>query len=308
MPHGGYRFRRSFGNVNSRFRGARRDTFPLFTGLLDDFGGAAFAASLRLLNRDFQNEGIVGVRRASDSDIEFVKVDKSFAQPLITLNSPLVGSSATFGDFISGTDGFVTDWIDQATIGGNDATQATTTQQPKIVSAGSLVVGGLDFDGVDDCMSVIGDPVITASFSGTYSTFGVQTIATGEDGYMYGNASGTNGNSLYARSTPAYSSSNANAAQPFDEITRASGQNLLSSVYNNGDAGLLVNSGGTMTDQGTYDFAAGTSDFIIGNRNGGGAGATFLDGQIQEIIVYNLNQSANRAAIEAEMIANYSIS
>jgi hypothetical protein len=46
-------------------------------------------------------------------------------------------------------DGFVSKWYDQS---GNDnhATQGTAASQPKIVDGGSLVSGGLDFDGVDD--------------------------------------------------------------------------------------------------------------------------------------------------------------
>jgi hypothetical protein len=57
--------------------------------------------------------------------------------------------------------GFVSTWYDQSG-NGNDAIQITTTSQPKIVSAGVLVAGGLDFDGVDD--SLVG---ITNLFSGT---------------------------------------------------------------------------------------------------------------------------------------------
>jgi hypothetical protein len=82
-------------------------------------------------------------------------------------------------------------------------------------------------------------------------------------------------------------------------------------VYNNGDAGLLVNGAGTMTDTGTYDFSAGLTDgsnnFIIGNRNNSSADAAFLTGSINEIIVYNSNQSANRTAIEANIGSAYSI-
>lgn len=299
MPTGHYRFRRSLGNVSSLFRGARPDTFPLFTGLLDDFGGAAAAYSLRALSADHLKLPVVKVRRTSfgggpaEADFTAGQIDSGAMLSFVT-------------EFSGIADGLVSTWYDQSGQV-NDATQATTTMQPKIVSAGSLVVGGLDFDGVDDFMSVIGVPVITASFSGTYSMFGVQTIATGEDGYLYGNASSTNGTSLYANSVPRYTTSNKTATN-LDNIGRMSGQDLLSSIYDNGDAGLLVNGAGTMVDANTYNFAAGSSDFIIGNRNGGGSGATFLDGQVAEIIVYNLDQSANRTAIETEMIANYSIS
>ena len=209
-------------------------------------------------------------------------------------------------------DGFVKTWYDQSvttqagdTATGNHATQATAANQPKIVSAGSLLTAGVTFDG-GDSLSVSGDPVITASSSGVFSAFSVQTVATStEAGYLYGNASTSNGSSLYAKNT-AFSLSNKSSAS-LDNISRSDGQNLLSAVYNNGNAGLLVNGTGTMTDTGTYDFSAGTSDFIIGNRNGGTVAATFLIGSINEIIVYNSNQTDNRTAIEANIGEAYSI-
>ncbi len=207
--------------------------------------------------------------------------------------------------------GHVKTWYDQSvttqagdTATGNHATQATAAEQPKIVDAGSLLTAGVTFDG-GDSLSVSGEPVITGSNSGTFSAFSVQTISTSEAGYLYGNASTSNGSSFYA-AVNEFTLTNKVALG--DDIARSSGQNLLSSVYNNGDAGLLVNGAGTMTDVGTYDFAAGTGDFVIGNRNSGSASATFLTGSINEIIIYNSNQTDNRTAIEANIGEHYSIS
>jgi hypothetical protein len=220
-------------------------------------------------------------------------------------------SNFTVSNFKVLGNGFVKTWYDQSvttqagdTATGNHATQATDANQPKIVSAGSLLTAGVTFDG-DDSLSVSGDPVITASSSGVYSAFSVQTVATSEGGYLYGNASASNGTSAYALADK-FTITNYFFAD-LDNIARASGQNLLSAVYNNGDAGLLVNGAGTVTDTGTYNFSAGTSDFIIGNRNGGSADATFLTGSINEIIIYNSNQTDNRTAIEANMGEVYSI-
>tara|TARA_R100000654_G_scaffold1796_1_gene6585 strand:- start:3860 stop:4714 length:855 start_codon:yes stop_codon:yes gene_type:complete len=215
-------------------------------------------------------------------------------------------SSGALVDFVgSGNDGFVETWYDQSG-NGNDAVQADAAKQPKIVDAGSLLTAGVTFDG-GDSISVSGEPVITASSSGTYSAFSIQTVATGEAGYLYGNASASNGTSAYALSSSKFTISN-DFGTNLDNIARSSGQNLLSAVYNNGDAGLLVNGAGTMTNAGTYNFSAGTSDFIIGNRNGGTSSGTFLTGSIQEIIVYNSNQSSNRTALETEIISHYGIS
>jgi hypothetical protein len=212
---------------------------------------------------------------------------------------------------VKSSDGFVKTWYDQSvttqagdTATGNHATQATAASQPKIVSAGALLTDGVTFDG-GDSLSVSGDPVITASSSGVFSAFSVQTVATSEAGYLYGNTSASNGASFYAAVNKFTLSNQLNVG--LDNISRSSGQNLLSAVYNNGDAGLLVNGAGTMTDAGTYTFSTGTGDFVIGNRNGGSASATFLTGSINEIIIYNSNQSDNRTAIEANIGEAYSI-
>ena len=209
--------------------------------------------------------------------------------------------------FDNSVNGFVETWYDQSG-NGNDATQSTAASQPKIVNAGSLLTAGVTFDG-GDSLSVIGDPVITASNSGTFSAFSVQTVATNEAGYLYGNASSSNGSSLYA-AVNTFALSNKNTVNR-DTISRIvappGGQNLLSAVYNNGDAGLLVNGAGTMIDNSIYDFSAGSGDFIIGNRNGGTVHATFLTGSMSEIIIYVSNQEANRPAIEANLANQYGI-
>ena len=202
-------------------------------------------------------------------------------------------------------DGFVKTWYDQS---GNDkhATQTTPANQPKIVENGSFLTPGVKFEGAQTLSA--SNPIITAASTGdnsTYSAFSVQTVATSEAGYLYGNASGTNGTSVYAESNTFTISNSFHTT--LDDISRSSGQNLLSAVYNSGDAGLQVNGAGTMTDSGTYNFSAGSSNFIIGNRNSSSSDAAFLTGSINEIIVYNSNQSEGRRAIEESISGHYGI-
>ncbi len=96
-----------------------------FSGLLDDYSGAAAAYSLRKLTNDYTGSAI-RVRRESDDaeqDIGFV-------------NNEL--DTAALTTFCSGTNGFVTTWYDQA--GSNDATQTTSGSQPQIYDSATGVV------------------------------------------------------------------------------------------------------------------------------------------------------------------------
>lgn len=97
-----------------------------FTGLLDEYSGAAAAYSLRQLSSSYTGSAI-RVRRSSDNteqDIGFVGNELD---------------TATLESFCSGTDGFVTTWYDQSG-SGNDLTQATASEQSKIVSSGSTIL------------------------------------------------------------------------------------------------------------------------------------------------------------------------
>ena len=97
-----------------------------FTGLLNDYSGAAAAYSLRLLDNTYTGDAIV-VRRASDNT----------TQAIGFVNNEL--DTTSLESFCSGTDGFVTTWYDQS---GNsvDATQVDAASQPKIVSSGSTIL------------------------------------------------------------------------------------------------------------------------------------------------------------------------
>ena len=204
--------------------------------------------------------------------------------------------------------GFVKTWYDQSG-NQNHARQIVDSKQPRIIN------NAITFDDTRETELVVdGNPVITADYSGTYSGFSVQNVSTEEGGYLYGNASIDDGTSLYAATVsanstvPAYNLSDKRIANNIhDRIERSSGENLLSAVYDNQNAGLLVNGGGTMVDEDIYDFPAGTQNFVIGNRNGGSISAQYLTGSIKEIIVYNSNQSENRRAIEDNIIQHYEI-
>ena len=123
-----------------------------FTGLLDEYPGAAAAYSLRQLSSTYAGSAI-RVRRSSDNaeqDIGFVSNELDTASLL---------------SFVGAGNGFVTTWYDQS---GNsdDATQSTAAAQPQVVSSGSLILEGgnpsLNFDGGNDYLQFSGIPSLSS--------------------------------------------------------------------------------------------------------------------------------------------------
>jgi len=466
MPTGHYRFRRSLGNVGSRFRGARPDTYPLYTGVLDSYPGAAAAYSLRALSRGWLAGDVVEVRRDSDSTsqdftasqitngqmLSFVNHDTTslynsaryfngtstivdlaldvamsgnFTQSLsffcndVSAQSTLINSasgqrgftisagtpsqridsslytfstitvsenvkysatierdgsnltltligggstqsetigSVTASDLVvegigerrggsdpfmgliwdvnlngqaaytglgtsvtawedtigsnDGTesngaaytgqpfDGFVTTWYDQSG-NANDATQIATASQPKIVDAGALVTGGLDFDGVDDELDF--DSAI--DFSNGDWLISAVVKWDGNSSPIVG--SGISQWALQVALTTHFSAraTNDSVIHNFTPSTNfVSGAVALASIYRSSD--VLYGSKDGAEDIANPAIASGDtfSADRIGRR-----GAAFNSSPIAEIIIYNTDQYANRAGIETNINDHYSI-
>ena len=355
MPTGHYRFRRSLGNVGSLFRGARPDTYPLFSGLLDQYVGAAAAYSLRTLAASWLKKDVVEVRRASDNTSEgFTEkeitdgtlvdwVNEEIELPLDTasgaaaayslrnLSTSYTGNvvdvrrssddtedSFTAAEVADGTlvtwvgagnDGFVAQWHDQSG-NGNHATQGTPASQPKIVDAGTLVSGGLDFDGVDDSFTLTSGLTIDPSTSG-FSSF----IATKFDKAATGSAQ------VFLRNN------NSNPKHAISFNTSGTFRYNLNDGTNN----LFADTGSDYGDNSlslfstiiTGQSATGLTHFVDGSQDGqfdtsliGDTGSTAdaiswpafpFGGVVQEIIFYPSDQSANRTAFEANIGETYGI-
>jgi hypothetical protein len=409
MGFGRYRFRRSFGNVASQFRGARPSTYPLFSGLLDQYPNAAAAYSLRALSSGWLAGDVVEVRRSSDSTtqdftasqitngqmLDWVKRPGAFLNsgtfPFDTLSNNATGdgftaaisggtglavafavsgvttdivgitfdisivsgspslslrsafevrsnieilstsgnksvnltatgsfNNFTFGDAdnpseftisnirFSTADGFVSTWYDQSG-NANDATQATTTAQPKIVDAGSLVTGGLKFDGVDDGLAVSGQVLTSSSLyaasvmqhaTGTSTSlgqtiFGQYQIST--SGRFQLSASNSPQYSFFANATNSIVGLGAGAIGTSQTLISVNGDGSNAEIWRDGIS--------KATD--TYSgFTPATVDFTIGIDSDG---AREFNGKIAEIIIYPSDQSANRVGIETNINAAYSI-
>jgi hypothetical protein len=113
-----------------------------------------------------------------DGDTYFLSYeDTTYPWDVTTWTEQDGSGTPTFGSFVGGSptasagSGFVKTWYDQSvsdqagTATGNHATQATAASQPKIVSAGSLVSGGLEFDGSNDFFGLTSSITQSGAFS-----------------------------------------------------------------------------------------------------------------------------------------------
>ena len=283
------RDRRAFGNIGTRkFRGARYGDAlsPRFTGLLDTYAGAAAAYSLRVLTRNWLAGDVVEVRRVNTP-----------ATASFTANQITNGELATWS--LSG-DAFVSKWYDQSG-NGNDAVQATTTAQPKIVSSGALIAGGIGFDGTNDFLDTTYASGTTSAQS-LFTVFKADVVDSGfrtpidgrdanDDGIGFGVNSGF-GFRFHVDTNDVFATANTN----LELLTGIYGSSA-SAIYQKGS---LVNSGAAPAT-----ILGSTTNYQIGNTPVGTGGP--FDGQIAEILIFPTDQSASRVGIEANINAAYSI-
>ncbi len=198
-------------------------------------------------------------------------------------------------------DGFVETWYDQSG-NGNDATQSVSGSQPKIVDAGVLVSGGVDFDGVNDVLNTSLIPPSTATLIGV-SNWDIEDVAT----MIIGARDSTNLRSYISQTSGGKTAIGvANGALDSIDVV-ASTDYLLFGMYSGADRLISVNSNPTsetiLQDTPINEIYG----YSIGALNTAGVDSAFMDGTIAEVIVYASDESANREAIEANINNQYDI-
>ena len=255
-----------------------------FTGLLDDYPGAAAAYSLRLLDSTYTGSAI-RVRRASDNteqDIGFDSLSELDTSALAT--------------FCAGTDGFVKTWYSQT--GSNDATQTTVTHQPKIYDSvtGTHTVGG------DPAVEFLTSDSLSISSVTPTTSFAVAKVNTidainywlfGGDGglVLAGTYSGINGLGVVQ-------------INPSIVVSSITGEdtNRHLGVWNySGSQYQVAKDGGGLAGLSNTNKLSFTS---IARQID--ASARLL-GSVQEIVLYGTDQSSNRTGIETNINDFYSI-
>jgi hypothetical protein len=258
---------------------------PPFTGLLDTYGGAAAAYSVRLLSSAWSGESCVRVRVDTTGQPEY---------NIGFVNNEL--DTATLeGHCTGGLDAYVVTWYDQSG-NGNDVAQTTASDQPKIVSGGSTILENgkptIYFDGVNDWL-VNND---TISASSNYWVFYARNLRASSGDYVFDSAIGrlvlerTYNNAYFDGGFKGTAISSGNHLVHFELVSPSSG-----AIYEDG----------TNTQSGLpYTQTAISSENAIGARYFSGNNANI---NMQEFIIYNTDQSSNRTGIETNINDYYSI-
>lgn len=245
-------------------------------GVLDTYP-AAIGYSLRALRASTANTAVVNVRRSSGSP-----PTADFTASQIT-NGEL---AAWVG---AGNNGFVTTWYDQSG-NSNHASQANTAQQPRIVNAGVVETEA-------------GRPAIVWPSVAHSLTFAVR-LTTIRTYILLARCSDSSLNSA-----PFLLGDSTEFAYHAGSSTWLDGSNAYPNVRNGDNRlnGTVTNFTTTNRNQLRYIFTmvhAGTAPASSLTQDRGGTFRSWI-GPIQEVIIYTTDQTANRAAIEANITTHY---
>lgn len=266
-----------------------------FVGAMDPFTFPWRAYSLRRLLSLYTGP-LIQVRRSSDDTTLDIGFD---------LDGDL--DTAALLTFAGAGNAFVTRWYDQSG-GGSHLEQGTLAAQPSIVTAGVVnLLDGLPavtFDGTDDYLTVAsvglyaaGAATMAAVFSGASAA---NSVVVGESN----NAGGGNLYRLMRSSTAAWNvqatsstgslwASSAAADTTFDAAQHQAFYADSGSQINTWRDGAAKHVALAATRSGVMTL----TNLSMGAHLNGGTPANFLNGKIQEVVLWNSNQSVDRTGI-----------
>jgi hypothetical protein len=255
------------------------DYFTQNTPLLDTYSGAAAAYSLRLLDSTYTGSAVEVYNGSSYADIGF----NVFGELDTVALAAHCGSN----------DGFVSVWYDQSG-NSNDATQTTTANMPKIYDGATTSVLTQNGKPIIDRVATyqflrtpltsLGSSVSVSMVTNTYPYRGTAFNGAGTGYYALYAFPGSTGSASNNAGTPSYfvNGSSASIATADDVATTYNGLHAISSIFS--------------LDLSTWTaFSIGTGSTYRGMYDS------------QEFIIWDSDQSGNRAGIEANQSTFYGI-
>ena len=297
--------------------GIRRGTVvnvPLPIPLLDSYSGASAAYSLRKLRTAYSGS-VIRVRRGSDNQELNIGFDASGNLDTSALSS-----------FVGANNGFVTIWYDQSGNGKNASQLPTSPYQPLIVSSGTiLTVNGkpsINFDGIDDFLDcgLINNGTKPSDFSTlivskfnlistTQSIIAsIDNAASNINSYNYfvnrnsfpGKLETSIGDGVNLRVIRTSETFINNTQYLFEYFYSSNVSPYTGNILWNGSIKTPNIIAGTSTSNTGTEFK--TSIGRLGEYNG-----FYLNGRVQEIVMYSSNKISDRTSIESNINSYYSI-
>ena len=202
-------------------------------------------------------------------------------------------------------DGLVATWYDQSG-GGNDATQSTAVEQPKLITAGVTEIKNgnpaIVFDGVDDVLGVSSD--ISSALS-AHCLFAVSDFSYDTGAYFVRKIGGAYPQFIVSGMHELYNDGSSwrgtGGLLGLGDQSIATWE-LLGPNANSGYSNGIVVDDSVAGNQ----IALNGSDQTIG-IGGNSAGSNLVTGNLQELIIYPSDQSANRTGIEQNINDHFNI-
>ena len=282
--------------------------------LLDDYPNAAAAYSLRLVRTAYTGD-CIEVRRASDNALDTI----GFAGGVL--------DTASLKTFCASTDCFVRTWYDQST-NANNLTQTTNANQPQIVSSGAVLREGTQpailFDGASDFMTATASASLSFT-NGTTDTplsafLAFRLLTQSSNDVIFAKDNGTPNreyawgyfNESEARFFLKEKGGNPQISRDNKDAGQLNLYQIGAMIYDGGGANTDIQfymntATSTMGDAitTTYTSMSVTSaPFTVGNYGASTAPANF---DLQELVLWGIDQTSNRSAIESNMNAFYSV-
>lgn len=267
-----------------------------FTGAMDAFAFPWRAYSLRRLLSVYTGP-LIRVRRSSDDTTQDIGFDITGHLD----NTALLA-------FVGSGNGFVTRWYDQSGSGAN-LEQGTLASQPSIVTAGALnTLDGLPavtFDGTNDWLTVASVGLYAAGAATMGVVFSGAAVS---NSVVVGESNNAGGGSLYRllrSSTAAMNVQATNNAGTTLWANSVSGDTTFDAAQHHvfyTDSGALINDwrDGAPKHVNLAAVRSGAmtlSNLSLGAHLNGGTPANFLNGKVQELVLWTSNQGVDRVAI-----------